>query len=222
MKRTAARVWRSTTEARREFGRSGNVLTSVVVLPGLLSRVGLRWAIGRLVGTRVRHVELSYEFGGVLTTEPAAHGGRLAVLIIAPSVVLVALGLALALPIVLEVLFLGVDIAPDQLSAEGARRLVIERYVVRGTEEGLRLWCALSVWYAAALSLEEVRAATSATRNSHWPKVVRGAALTVLAPVRLVSRITDPLDRYLRFASGAVSVIAWGFSTLLVARLLAS
>lgn len=219
-RRTASRVWAPIELVTTELGRAGTVMSSALVFPGLATRLGLRYVVGRLMGTRVAHARLSYEFGGVLQANPDPSARRRATILLIPSVLLVLIGLAFGLPILLEMRLLGVSLVPTTVNTEGATELVLERFVVRGTNDALGLWCAMSAWYAAALTRSDLQDVLAAGTADGKRGPVSKALLVVLAPFRAVTRVTDPLDRFFGIATGAVSLVLWFLVTGMAARLL--
>lgn len=219
-RRTAARVWTPIDAARTELGRAGTATSSALALPGLSLRLALRYLVGRLVGVRVEHAGLTYDFGGTLYTTPSVIGRQRALILLGPSVLLVLVGIAFGLPLLLEIRLLGVDLVPSSVSADGAQELVVERFVVRGLNSAVGLWCALSAWYAAALSRDELMEvldwSPEREERGTWGK----ALAACLAPFRALTRVTDPLDRFLGIATGATSVLLWFIVTGVAARLL--
>lgn len=207
-RRASSRAWAPFDAVRKELGRSGTMLSSLLVFPGLTTRLGLRYIIGRLLGTRVAHARLSYEFGGILQTSPVPSARRNAMILLLPSVLLVLTGIAFGLPILLEMRLLGVNLIPGAVSADGTTELVLKRFLVRGTTDGFGLWVAISAWYAAALTRSELKQVLAGLETREDRRFTTKVLLIVLAPLRALTRVTDPLDRF-GLAAGAVSLVIW-------------
>lgn len=220
-RRTASRIWAPLKPLRTELGRSGTVGSSALMFPGLATRIGLRYALGRLLGSRVTHSRLSYEFGGDLQSSPPLSRGRRAATLLIPSVLLVLVGLAFGLPILLEMRLLGVNLVPTDLSSDAATEIVLQRLVVRGQSNAFALWCAMSAWYAAALSRSELKEVLEAVGREVGNRGAAAKAVSIaLVPFRALTRVTDPLDRFFGIATGASSLLLWFVVTVGIARLL--
>jgi hypothetical protein len=208
-------------------------LVSLLAFPGLVTRLGTRVLLAKLLGVRIVHSEFSTEPGGAYRVLDRAPPWRRVLLELGPATVALVVGAVNLLPILITSRTTGVSPLPSLtrdpaafVSHDPGFGVFAEAIVWRGAIGLLQLWIGMAAWYCALPSPTQLRTArrqlTGRDRRAQVdahaaparPRWLALSLATALLPLYVVAKLLDMVDRvglWLGFnvylASGGVTLL---------------
>jgi hypothetical protein len=205
----------------------------LLAFPGLVTRLGTRVLLAKLLRVRIVHSEFPTEPGGAYRVLDRTTPWRRILLELGPAAVALVVGAVNLLPTLITSRTTGVSPLPS-LSRDPAAfvgvdpgfGVLAEAVVWRGTAGFLQLWIGMAAWYCALPSPKQIRTARRALLGrgrptlsdaqiaGARPRAVAVSLAAALLPLYVVSRLLDVVDRvglWLGFnvylASGGVTLL---------------
>jgi hypothetical protein len=208
-------------------------LVTLLAFPGLITRLGTRVLLAKLLRVRIVHSEFPTEPGGAYRVLDRTTPWRRVLLELGPAAIALVVGAVNLLPIIITSRTTGVSPLPSLsrdpaafVGADPGVSVLAEAIVWRGPAGFLQLWVGMAAWYCALPSPKQLRTARRVLvghgqRTPSDPEMAsaRPRALAVLLagallPLYVVSWLLDMVDRvglWLGFnvylASGGVTLL---------------
>lgn len=201
---------------------TSTVLATLIFLPGVATRTGLRTMVARWKTLAIEHRAFYRSFGGDFTVTPAPSGWTKVSLELIPMLGLFFIGALTLLPIIVRLEVLGVSFSPQLtrdpsllLRDDLGKSVVLELITWHGGWDLLRLWVGVSCWFCLAPRYTDIKAVRT-TLSRCRPRVFARALRASLWPVAAITRLFSIFDEATMWLGRNVLIAGGGLTALLL------